>query len=184
MSNYTNLDTLIREYAGWQTAEPADIQTWLNEEITTIQTNYQNGKQLMKLLTTEVANALCNALEAAGLKLVVYSLASETGLNFGDEETQRMLDALGAGDPTFAPYVAGLKALGLYTATRWVRHSGPGEVPTLEQIAERVTIQNGEDLKRENRAWFTSVLEPLVVSTINNGATLAELKTAIAGALQ
>lgn len=182
MSNYTNLDTIIRDFEGWETANPEDILAWLSEEVTTSKTSRYNARQLMKLLTTEVACALSNALKEAGMELVIYQLASESGIDFGDEETQRMLTIIGQQNQSFAPFVETLKNLGTYTATRWNRHCG-GELPTLEQIQERVNIQKIEDVKKVSRAWFNDVLQPLVINAINNGKTIEEIKALIAGIL-
>lgn len=183
MSNYTNLDTLIPTIPDWETLTAEEILTWISEETTELRTNYKNANGLMKLLSTELACALSDALEAAGLKLVVYSLATEQGINFGDDETQRMLTALAA-DPAFAPHAETLKAIGKYTASRWVKHNGPGDIPSLEQVTERLAMCKLEKMKRENAAWKNDVLDPLVRNAINEGKTLTEIKTLITGALQ
>ena len=175
------MEPLIRQYDGWQDAAPADILAWFQESITTARSNRLNANDLFKLLTTEVTCALAGALDSAGLGLVNLSIASSAGIDFGDDEMQRMLAALAVGNPAFQPYADTLMGLGKTTATRWERNAGPGnpEPPTVEQIAETVAAMKVIDAKALVRAWRDEVLLPLVDSLTNEGKTIEEIKALI-----
>lgn len=173
------MENLIRQFEGWENSDAAAIREWMAEQTTVLRTNRQNGNQLMKLLGTEVANGLAGALESAGLKLVVYSLATPDGIDFGDPETQRMLDVLGQ-NPAFAPVIGVLKGLGQDTRTRWARTYGDVDLPTVEQVAEAVELAKANDAKLLVREWRNSVLLPAVDTAINEGKTVEQIKEVIA----
>lgn len=174
------MDRLIRQYEGWEDADATDILAWMAVETTELVTARRNANELMILLGTVTANQLAAALEAAGLKLVVYSLATPTGINFGDPETQQMLDTLAAQIPAFAEHAATLKAIGKDTRTRWARTYGDDPLPTVEDVAAAVDLAKLNDAKATVRQWRDSVLLPLVDAAINEGKSVAEIKAEIA----
>lgn len=168
------MDRLIRQYDGWEDATAADLLAWMATETTEPKSFRQNGSQLMKLLKTEVACALAEALESAGMKLVVAQIATPDGIDFGDDETQRMLTKLGESSEAFAPYVGALKALGQDTRTRWARAYGDEPLPQEAAVA----------LARQQMLctdWRDATLLPLVNAAINSGKTVDEIKAEITG---
>ena len=116
------LPAIIRDIPAWESKTAAECREYLGVTTTVLRTNLQNANDLMLLLGVQVASGLASALSQAGLSLVVASLASSNGIDFGHQTTQDMLDALGE-NQAFAPYVAALKSLGQDTRTRWARLS-------------------------------------------------------------
>jgi hypothetical protein len=184
MSNYTNLDTLIPTIPDWEILTAEEILAWISEEVTELRSNRKNGAWLLDNLKTDVTCGLANVLKTNGLEFVNQNLATEQGLDFGNPEMQRMLEILKQQNPLFAEHADVLIALGKVTYSRWVKHNGPGDIPSLEQVTERLSLCKLEKMKRENAAWKNDVLDPLVRNAINEGKTLTEIKTLITGALQ
>lgn len=134
------MESLIRQLDNWQNATSNEILAWFSEELTTSVSNRLNANDLFKLLGTEVACGLATALDAAGLGLVNLSVASPSGIDFGDDETQRMLATLAVANPAFAPYAATLQGLGKVTKSRWHRTYGDNQaLPTVQAITEAVS---------------------------------------------
>lgn len=173
------MDHLIRQFPGWEISDAATILAWMATETTELRSVRKNANELMKLLGTEVANGLAVALSNAGLPLVVGSLAQPTGIDFGDVETQRMLDILGQ-NPAFAPHVVALKALGQDTRTRWARSYPDLPLPTVEQVTAAIVLAKTNDAKSLVREWRNSVLLPAVDTAINEGKTIIQIKEVIA----
>lgn len=176
------MEPLIRQMPDWQTAEPSEILAYFQESVTTPRSNRLNANDLFKLLGTETACKLAAALSAAGLGLVNQSIAS-VGIDFGDDETQRMLSKLAEANPAFQPYADTLMGLGKHTATRWERNAGPAgqdELPTVEQIAETVAAMKAIDSKVAVREWRDTILLPLVDAMTNAGNSIEEIKAEIA----
>lgn len=175
------MEPLIRQIENWQDKSASEIFDYFQEAITTTRSNRLNANDLFKLLGTETACGLAGALNAAGLGLVNQSIAS-VGIDFGDDETQRMLSKLAEANPAFQPYADTLMGLGQYTATRWERNVGPGsgDLPTVEQIAETVTLMKAADAKLAVRQWLDEVCLPELHAAINAGADVAGLKEIVA----
>ena len=175
------MQPLIRQIENWQDAKPSEILAYFQESVTTARPNRLNANDLFKLLGTETACGLAAALSAAGLGLVNQSIAS-VGIDFGDDETQRMLAKLAEANPAFQPYADVLMGLGKYTATRWERNAGPAgpaELPTVEEIAETVAAMKAIDAKIAVREWRDTVLLPLVDAMTNAGNSIEEIKVEI-----
>lgn len=128
-----DLPALIRSIPDFATKSAAECREYFSEAPTTLKTARFNANDLMILLGVQVANGLAAALEAAGLKLVVASLATSNGIDFGHETTQAMLTTLGQ-NQAFAPYVNSLKALGQDTRARWAREGITDDLPDLAEF--------------------------------------------------
>ena len=172
------MEFLLRQNENWKTATPAELLTWLTTETIELKSNRLNANDLMKLLGTETANNLAGVLEATGLKLVVYSLATKDGIDFGDPETQRMLDVLSQ-NPAFAPVVDMLKAFGQDRRTRWARFS-KADLPTEQEIVNVLTLAKSNDAKAVLVRWRNDILMPIVDAAINEGRTIDKIKSEIA----
>lgn len=173
------MDQLIKQFDNWESAEPEAILAWMSEDVTELNSNYQDANDLMKLFGVEVINQLCEALETRGLKLVTMALVN--GIDFGSPAIQDMLDDL-ADIQDFSPYISilsTLKSLGQVTNTRWVREYGDTALPTADEIRAGVILLKSNQAKEIVIDWRNTILLPLVDSKINEGKSIAEIKQEI-----
>lgn len=171
-----DLPAIVRSVPDFSAKTPAECREYLGAETTALKTARYNANDLMILLGVQVANGLAAALEAAGLKLVVASLATSNGIDFGHETTQSMLTALGQ-NQAFAPYVATLKALGQDTSTRWARLTDD-DLPDLSEFESA----HADALLVEQKTAASEALRELLTTIndrINDGTLTAEQIAAI-----
>ena len=171
-----DLPAIIRSIPDFADKTPAECREYLGAETTVLKTARQNGNDIMKLLGVVPANTLASALQSQGLILVVNQLATEHGIDFGDQVTQNMLDTLGQ-NQSFAPYVDSLKALGQDTRTRWARLSDDD----LPDLAEFETA-HADALLVEQKTAASEALRQLLTAIndrINDGTLTAEQIAAI-----
>ena len=171
-----DLPAIIRSIPDFATKTPAECREYLATETTVLKTARQNGNDIMKLLGVVPANTLASALQSQGLILAVNQLATEYGIDFGDQVTQNMLDTLGQ-NQSFAPYVAGLKALGQDTRTRWARLTDDD----LPDLAEFETAHSAALLVEQKTAASEALRQLLTAinDRINDGTLTAEQIAAI-----
>lgn len=171
-----DLPALIRSIPDFSAKTPAECREYLGTGTTVLKTARQNGNDIMKLLGVVPANTLAAALQSQGLILVVNQLATEHGIDFGDQVTQNMLDTLGQ-NQAFAPYVAGLKALGQDTRTRWARLTDD-DLPDLSEFESA----HADALLVEQKTAASEALRELLTTIndrINAGTLTAEQIAAI-----
>ena len=171
-----DLPAIIRSIPDFADKTPTECREYLGTATTVLKTARYNANDLMILLGVQVANGLAAALETSGLKLVVASLATSNGIDFGHETTQSMLTALGQ-NQAFAPYVATLKAIGQDTRTRWTRLTDDD----LPDVAEFETA-HADALLVEQKTAAGEALRQLLTTIndrINAGTLTAEQIAAI-----
>lgn len=130
-----DLPALVRSVPDFAEKTPAECRAWFAAAPVTLKTAMYNANDLMVLLTPQVACALANGLQSAGMGLVSQSLATTNGIDFGHQTTQDMLTTLGQ-NQAFAPYVDSLKSLGQDTRTRWAREGIAEDLPDLAEFEE------------------------------------------------
>jgi hypothetical protein len=167
-----DLPSLIRSVPDFATKTAAECRAYFAEAPVTLKTARYNANDLMVLLTPQVACALANGLQSAGMGLVAQSLATTNGIDFGHETTQAMLTTLGQ-NPAFAPYVAELKALGKDTRTRWAREGLTEDLPGLAEFEtaheEALLVQQKLDAQSAKLDLIAAIDQ-----RINDGTMTAE----------
>lgn len=172
-------EQVIEQFEGWRTADPADILDWMVTETTVLKSNRMTVEELIGEFGTETVSHFVNALEALEFDAMALVLnCSPNGLEFGSEETQRVL-ALLVGYPEFANYVPMFKALGLDTRTPWQRVMGEAPTPVVEMISILRTAMLIEEQKEQLRGWFAGYVTNWFNGRIDAGHTEQQIKAAL-----
>lgn len=144
------MQSIIQQVDGWDELTPGAIRSALLEIVETRiaaraglnDTAWATGARGLRDFGVEAWSTLRGTLSAMGMSAVVDQL--NYGMDFGDPQTQAMLDQLGqlAPEQFTAERVATLKAWGVTRETRWANLGGEGDVPSEEEIGAAVLVIN------------------------------------------
>lgn len=140
------MQIIIQQIDGWDALTAAEIRTALQEIVETRlearaglnDTAWATGARGLRDFGVEVWSTLRGTLTAMGMSAVVDQL--NYGMDFGDPQTQAMLDQLAqlAPEQFTAERVAILKGWGVTRQSRWSHLGGEGDVPSEAEIASAV----------------------------------------------